>query len=269
MQPVDFRRQLVLITGASSGFGVHFAQQFAARGADLILVARREERLRELADRLETGCGITAHVVPMDLGRIDAGTALREELERRGLQPTSLVNNAGFASNGPFHELDQERLRREITLDVAALTDITRTYLAELRATPGNFLINIASIAGYQPTPRLAVYSACKAYVLSLTESLWYESRGTGLRVLALCPGPARTEFFDVAGPAAGGDLPTMDPEDVVAAALRRLDQKDPSPAIVPGPINKLVTRAGRFVSRRGVVTITGLITDRAHRRLD
>lgn len=268
MDPIDYRRQLVLVTGASSGLGVEFAQQLAARGADLILVARREDRLVALAERLRIATGVRAFPVAMDLCRADAGAALRERLDELGLAPTALVNNAGFATHGEFHEADQDRLRREVMLDVAALTDITREFIGDLRARPGGFLINIASIAGYQPNPRLAVYSASKAYVLSLTESLWYEARGTGLRVLALSPGPARTEFFEVAGPAAGGGLPPMEPGEVVGAALRELAKPSPAPSIVPGPLNRLVTGASRLVPRRLAALASGLTMDRAAERL-
>ena len=268
VQPIDYRRQLVLITGASSGLGVEFAVQLAARGADLILVARREDRLAQVADRITAATGVRVHTVAMDLGRADAGVALRERLDDEDLHPTALINNAGFATHGLFHEADQERMRAEVMLDVVALTDITRSFIESLRSAPGGFLVNIASIAGYQPNPHLAVYSAAKAYVLSLTESLWYEARGTGLRVLALSPGPARTEFFEVAGAAAGGGLPPMEASDVVATALRELDRPEPGPSVVPGPINKVVTGMSRLVPRRIAALVSGLTMDRAARQL-
>ncbi len=265
----DLRDQLVLITGASSGLGVEFAQQLAARGANLILVARREDRLRSLAERLENATGISAHVVAMDLARADAGVVLKEKLQAEGLTPTALINNAGFGTGGAFHEIDADRLRQEVLLDVASLTDITRAFIDDLRAAQGGFLINIASIAAFQPNPRLAVYSACKAYVLSLSESLWYESRDAGLRVLALCPGPTRTEFFDVAGKGAGGGLPEMEAPDVVRCAINALDKPLAGPAIVPGALNKLVTSSSRVVPRRLVALISGRTMDRASRRLN
>ncbi|MGV9245507.1 SDR family NAD(P)-dependent oxidoreductase [Streptomyces sp. NPDC003710] len=120
--------------------------------------------------------------------------------ERLGLSVTSVINNAGFATFGPFHQADPDRLRREISVDVTAVADISRAFIEQLRTAGRGVLVNVASMAAYQPNPRMALYGATKAFVLSLTEALWEESRGTGLRVLALSPGATQTEFFDVVG---------------------------------------------------------------------
>ncbi|MDX6740860.1 SDR family NAD(P)-dependent oxidoreductase [Actinocorallia sp. A-T 12471] len=256
MTAVDYRGQLTVITGASAGLGVEFARQLARRGSDLVLVARRADRLRALADELARAHGVAVHPVAFDLARADAGEALAAVLAADGLTPTSLVNNAGFGSWGAFHLADPEKLRKEIALDVAAVADLSRAFLPGLRAAGRGVLINVASLAAYQGTPKMAAYGAAKAFVLSLSEALWVESRGTGLKVIALSPGTTRTEFFDVAGSedAAGGQ-PLADPADVVATALRALDRRNPPPHVVAGLRNRLMTGAGRHLLTRATAT--------------
>lgn len=207
MTAVDYRGQTTLITGASAGLGAEFARQLAARGSDLVLVARRGQRLDELAAELRARHQVQVHVVVRDLAADSPGQALAAETERLGLRVTSVINNAGFATFGPFHQADPARARQEIAVDVTAVADISRAFIGQLREEGRGVLVNVASMAAYQPNPRMALYGATKAFVLSLTEALWEESRGTGLRVLALSPGATRTEFFEVVGTmqAAGG----------------------------------------------------------------
>jgi uncharacterized protein len=210
--PVDYRGQTTLITGASSGIGAEFAHQLAERGSDLILVARRLDRLESLAEKLSQRFGVRVEAIALDLSQPAVGAILAAEVERRGLHVTSLINNAGFGTYGRFHEEDAERVRKEIALDVSTLVDISHAFIGALRSGTG-FLMNVASNAAYQPTPNMAVYGAAKAFVLSFTEALWYESRGTGLRLLALSPGATSTEFFDVIGTdAADGGTPARLP---------------------------------------------------------
>jgi short-subunit dehydrogenase len=265
MNPVYYRGQTILITGASSGIGAEFARQLAERGSDLILVARRLDRLESLADKLSERFGVRVEVIALDLSQPAVGPILAAEVERRGLNVTSLINNAGFGSYGQFHEEDAERVRKEITLDVLTLVDISRALVGALRASGTGFLINVASNAAYQPTPNMAVYGAAKAFVLSFTEALWYESRGTGLRVLALSPGATSTEFFDVVGTdAADGGTPRQTPAQVVDTALRALDRKNPPPSVISGRRNQIMALGGRFVSRRLLVSVLGRITGQA-----
>jgi short-subunit dehydrogenase len=188
MNAIDYRRQTVIVTGASSGLGAEFARQLARRGADLVLVARRADRLKDLADELTRAHGVTVHVVARDLGRPDAGRTLRAELESRGIHATGLVNNAGFATHNALTDEDPDRLQSMIALNVSALVDLSRAYIGPLTSADTGILINVASLLGFQPTPYLSVYGATKAFVLSFTESLWEENHDTGLRVLALCP---------------------------------------------------------------------------------
>lgn len=251
MRPLTYRDQTVLITGASSGLGAEYARRLAERGADLVLVARRTDRLQALAAELADRSDATVTILPQDLAEPGAGEELRRRLDDLGIAVTSIINNAGFASTGPLHEIEPQRLRDEVALDVAAVVDVTRAFIDQLRAHDDGFLVNLASIAGYQPIPEMAVYAASKAFVLSFTESLWAESIGTGLRVMAVCPGPTKTEFFEIAGEYASGGMPKMTAEDVVAATLKGLDRRTPPLHVVPGPLNRVLTMAGHLTPRR------------------
>ena len=198
----------------------------------------------------------------MDLAARRAAAALDAALTERGLSVTSLMNNAGFATDGAFHLQDPQRLGDEIAVNVTSLIELSRGFIERLRARGGGVLVNVASIAGYQPTPTMAVYGATKAFVLSFTEALWYESRGTGLRVMALSPGATETEFFDVIGAdAADGGSKRQSPGDVVTTALRALDRRTPPPSVVSGRLNRVMASLGRGLSRRRAVLLMGSMT--------
>ena len=262
MSTIDYSRQTTIITGASSGIGAEFAREFARRGSDVVLVARRLDRLEKLAAELNSEYSVRAEAISLDLSLPGVGQALAEEVDRRGLNVTSVVNNAGFGTFGPFHEEDPERLREEINVNVASVVDISRAFIGRLRANGDGFLINVASMAAYQPIPNMAVYAATKAFVLSFTEALWQESLGTGLRVLLLSPGATRTEFNDVLGTeeaTSGASFQT--PRQVVQTALRTLDRQKPPPSVVSGRLNRVATNLGRVVSRRRAVLISALMT--------
>ncbi|MGW7381043.1 SDR family NAD(P)-dependent oxidoreductase [Streptomyces sp. NPDC054794] len=263
MTAVDYHGQTTLITGASAGLGVEFARQLAARGSDLVLVARRKDRLEKLAAELRGHHGIEVHVLALDLATGNPGQALIEQLEPLGLHVTSVINNAGFASFGAFHQADPERLRREIAVDVTAVADISRAFIEQLRTAGRGVLVNVASMAAYQPNPRMAIYGATKAFVLSLTEALWEESLGTGLRVLALSPGATRTEFFDVVGTdRAAGGTKLASPADVVRTALAALDRRNPPPSVIAGRMNRVMAvLARRLATRRQVIRAVGRLT--------
>ncbi|MET9881427.1 SDR family oxidoreductase [Actinacidiphila glaucinigra] len=260
MAAIDYRGQTTLITGASAGLGAEFARRLAARGSDLVLVARREDRLKKLAKELSDEHGVTASVITADLSLPHAGSTLVEEIDRLGLQITSLINNAGFGTYGPFHGQDPNRLRDEITVNVASVVDISRAFIERLRQAGNGILINVASNAAYQPNPRLAVYGATRAFVLNFTEALWFESAGTGLKVLALSPGPTQTEFFDVIGTmnASGGTAAFQTPGQVVETALHTLDRRNPPPSIVSGRRNHLMALSVRLLTRRRAVLTVG-----------
>ncbi|MGW6789347.1 SDR family NAD(P)-dependent oxidoreductase [Streptomyces chartreusis] len=263
MTAVDYHGQTTLITGASAGLGAEFARRLAARGSDLVLVARRKDRLEELAAELRAAHRVRVHVVEMDLATENPGQVLAARVEQLGLHVTSVINNAGFATFGPFHQADPARLRKEIAVDVTAVADISRAFIEPLRTAGRGVLVNVASMAAYQPNPRMAVYGATKAFVLSLTEALWEESRGSGLRVLALSPGATRTEFFDVVGTtqAAGGSR-LASPADVVRTALAALDRRNPPPSVIAGRLNRTMAfLARRLASRRQVIRGIGRLT--------
>lgn len=262
MTAVDYRGQTTLITGASSGIGREFARRLAERGSGVVLVSRRLERLEELAAELTATYGVGATAIPLDLSLPGAGRTLAEEVHRRGLAVTSLVNNAGFGTFGPFHAEDPERLREEINVDAANVVDISRAFIERLRAAGTGVLINVASLAAYGPIPNMAVYGATKAFVLSFTEALWRESLGTGLRVIALSPGATLTEFNDVVGTeeATRRAATFQTPQQVVQTALRALDRRTP-PSVVSGGLNRLMTNAGRVLTRRRAVLVAGSMT--------
>jgi len=262
VHPLDHTRQTTLITGASSGIGAEFARRLAARGSNLVLVARRADRLKELAEELHQKHGREVTPIAFDLDQPAPGAALAQEVESRGINVTSVINNAGFGTWGLFHESDPERLRRMISVDVTAVVDVSRAFIDQLRANGDGYLLNITSVAAYFSIPNQGVYSATKAFVLSFTEALWAESRGTGVRVLAFAPGVTRTEFFDVVGTtdAAGGSS-YQTPADVVTAALRVLERRDPPPSSISGHRNHFLTVSPRYFTRRRAVTLTAANT--------
>ncbi|MFD7242348.1 SDR family NAD(P)-dependent oxidoreductase [Streptomyces massasporeus] len=267
MSDIDYHRQTVIVTGASSGLGAEFARQLARRGANLVLVARRADRLESLAAELTRAHGVTVTAVARDLGLPDAGRTLRAELESRGIYATGLVNNAGFGTHDAFTDEDPDRLQSMIALNVSALVDLSRAYVDPLSSADTGVLINVASLLGFQPTPYLSVYGATKAFVLSFTESLWEETRGTGLRVLAVCPGATKTEFYDVAG-SQSADYGTKraTPEQVVKIALDTLDRRSAPPSVITN--GRSLALVGKLLPRRSMVRLMGWMARRQHTQL-
>ncbi|MFF6984598.1 SDR family NAD(P)-dependent oxidoreductase [Streptomyces sp. NPDC008343] len=255
---MSYRGTTALITGASSGLGEEFARQWAERGADVVLVARRFDRLEELAGTLQRRHGITATPLAADLARPGAAAALKAELAERGITVQTLINNAGFGSHGAFAEQEPEQITRMIQVNAGAVAELTHAFLPELVADGRGALVTVASTAAYQPTPAMAVYGATKAFVLSLTEALAHETRRSSLRVLAVSPGPVGTEFFDVVGTqeAAVGRLSS--PAQVVTAARRALERRRTPPSTVAGLTNRLSALAPRFAPRRLVLATAG-----------
>jgi hypothetical protein len=216
--------KVTLITGASSGIGEAFAKRLAASEHDLILVARSENKLHELCDELMLKYGIMAHYVALDLLEEDADEKLLEETERHGFEVDWLINNDGFGSMGDFAMLYLEKELDIIRLNVSALVALTHRFLPQMRERRRGTIVNVSSSAGFQPLPFMATYAATKAFVTSFTEAVAEENRPFGIRVMALCPGATRTNFFtasDIREPlkVKGEQLP----EEVVEAALRGL----------------------------------------------
>jgi short-subunit dehydrogenase len=248
-------KKVALVTGASAGLGVEFARQLRKRGHRLVLVARRKERLEELARELGSARAIAA-----DLSKKDAAAKLIADLQANGEQIELLVNNAGFGLIGQFAELDAKRLRQMIDLNVGTLTDLCRAVAPGMIERKSGAILNVASTAAFQPGPKMAVYFATKAFVLSLTEALHEELKPHGIRVTCLCPGPTRTEFGDVAGFGGNGmfDKVAMNSPEVVAAGLDGLERN--KAVVVPGVVNKIGATSTRFAPRSVVRKIAGAI---------
>lgn len=247
------KRPTALITGASSGIGAVFAREFAARGYDLIIAARRTDRLDELAAEITASTGAAVKVVASDLSAPNAAAKLAKAV---GSTPVDvLVNNAGWGSIGPFSDEDLSSMADEINVNIIALTQLSRLFVGPMIERGRGAIVNIASTAAYQPVPNMSVYAATKAYVLSFTEGLWGELQGTGVTALAVSPGGTATEFFDVAGGRAmAGGL--MTPEQVVATTLSALDASSPAPSVIVGTRNRVLAVAGRFVPKRQLIAV-------------
>jgi hypothetical protein len=236
---------VTLITGASAGLGAEFARQCRARGDTVVLVARREDRL--LALEKELGAGVRHYVA--DLTKSDQVSELFVWLRASGLEPDTLINNAGFGLAGTFGQAPRDRLLEMIDLNVRSLTELCRLVLPRLVEKGRGGILNVASTAAFQAGPFMAVYYASKAYVLSFTEALHQEMKGTGVHVTALCPGPTATEFFDVAG-AANGRLAKIatDPVAVVGAGLAGLGRN--KAIVIPGAANRIGAQLNRILPR-------------------
>lgn len=189
-----------LVTGASRGIGYELARLFAGTGFDVVLVARSEDELEENAEYFRDRFGVDAHVIPADLSDPDAPREIYEECQDREITVTVLVNNAGFGTHGDFVEMDEERIRDELQVNVTALTHLTRLFLPEFVDREAGGVLNVASSAAFVPGPKMATYYAEKSYVLSFSEAISEEVRPHGVSVTALCPGPVDTDFQEVAG---------------------------------------------------------------------
>jgi uncharacterized protein len=244
-------QETVLITGASAGIGWELAKQFAAAKSNVVLVARRRERLEELANQLRKQYAVDVHVVATDLAQADAPAAIFEALQREGLTIDVLVNNAGFGALGPVAKLDLSRQMEMIQVNVAALTNLTRLLLPGMIERGRGGIVNIASTAGFQAGPFMAVYYATKAYVISFSEALSDELVGSGVTVSCLCPGPTVTEFAETAkmGNALMFRINAMTAEQVARSGYRGFRRG--KLLVVPGWLNYLGSTSVRFVPRR------------------
>jgi short-subunit dehydrogenase len=239
-----------LVTGASAGIGRELARSFAAEKSNLVLVARRRDRLEDLAAELRKQHGVEVRVMAADLGRADAPQAIVDSLTREAVTPDVLVNNAGFGLLGPVAELDLDRQMEMIRVNVAALTHLTRLLLPGMIERHRGGILNVASTAGFQPGPFMAVYYATKAYVISFSEALADELAGTGVKVTCLCPGPTATEFAETAhmGNALMFRLKTMTAQQVAWAGYCGFRRG--KLLVVPGWMNYLGSMSIRFAPR-------------------
>ena len=243
------KRPVTLITGASAGIGAALAHVFAANGHELVLVARRAQALTAVADAIAATGRPRPTVLPADVARTDAARDIAEGLARRGLEPDTIVNNAGFGLLGNADTLERAEQLAMIDLNVRALTDLSLAFIDGLKRRRGGIL-NVASVAGFLPGPGMAVYYGTKAYVLSFSEALHHELKGAGVRVTALCPGPVPTEFQARSG-ITGKLFPsllTRSAQRVARDGYRALAEG--RRVVVPGSANRVVTMLAPFVPR-------------------
>lgn len=240
-----------LVTGASSGIGAEIARQLARRGHGVTLVARREERLRELADELSRLHGVRAEIVAASVADHDGRAEMVSEIEGRGLTVETLVNNAGYGSGGRFQDLDADNEEGMVRLNVEALVGLCGVYAPRMVARGRGAILNVGSVAGFQPLPKQATYSATKAFVNTFTEALHTDLSGTGVTATVLCPGFTQTEFTEAGEMDSMDSLPSFlvdEAPDVARAAVDGLEKGKRS--VIPGPHNVVTAFGGRFAPR-------------------
>ncbi|MBX6388700.1 MAG: SDR family NAD(P)-dependent oxidoreductase [Frankia sp.] len=254
----DYRGQTALVTGASSGIGLALAEAFAQRGADLVIAALPDDKLRAAAAWLRRRYPVTVHAIGVDLAVEEGPDKLAARLAELGLTVDILVNNAGFGVYGPYHTLDMEQNHREILLLCAAVERLTHHFLPGMLERGRGTLINLSSVTAFQSVPPMAVYAAAKAFVLSFTVALWAEYRDSGVRILALCPAQTDTDFCAEVGVEINPAGRLRTPEEVVATAFRALRRG--VPYAVDGRRHALTAAATRFLPRGWLARTTGRV---------
>jgi short-subunit dehydrogenase len=236
-----------VVTGASSGIGTEIARELTRRGYGVTLVARREDRLRELAQEL----GASAEMHVCDVSDPIARSALAEGLAARGVEVAMLANNAGFSTLGPFARADRQRELAMVRTNIEAVVDFCALFIPAMVERGRGAVLNVASTAAFQPLPMQAGYAATKAFVLSFTESLHAELSGSGVAITALCPGPVKTEFAEVAGFESTDAMPGIfweSAEEVARVGIRGLEQG--KRVVIPGMLNRAGAVGGQHVPR-------------------
>jgi short-subunit dehydrogenase len=262
LPPPDFH-STCLVTGASSGIGAEAARSLARRGHGVTLVARRADRLEELAAELRSEHGVRVEVLECDLVDDAARERMFAELTTLAVNVEVLVNNAGFGTGGLFHQLDAEREVRMVHLNVEALVALTARFVPDMVRRRRGGLLNVASTAAFQPLPRQATYGATKAFVLSFTDALHAELAGTGVSATALCPGPVRTEFADTAGigeeAEAVPDMFWANAPEVAEQGIRGLEKN--KRVVVPGVLNRAGALGGQHAPRGALLRLASKIS--------
>ena len=253
-------RPLAVVTGASSGIGRELARELARDGHDLVLTARREAPMQALAAELERH-GAAAAVIAADLSRPGAAACLTAEIEGRGLRVDVLINNAGLGGIGRFDRVDPQRIGEMLSVNIVALTELSRFLLPGMVARRRGRIMLVGSIAGFLPGPGMAVYFAAKAYVLSFGEALAQELRGTGVSVTTLCPGGTATEFFAVAGSEHGVARAMMSAAEVARIGYRGL--KAGRRVVVAGLHNQMLAMGSRYAPHRVTVPVVAALMPR------
>lgn len=255
--------KIVLITGASSGIGLEFANLFAKDGYHLVLTARNETKLNEIAEQLTKKYGVKITVFAKDLSQTDAAEELTAEIIAKGIEIDVLINNAGFAAYGPFNETSWNEEKDMIQVNITALTTLTKQLLPGMIKRNRGKILNVASTAAFQPGPLMAVYYATKAYVLSFSEAINYELRHTDVSVTALCPGATATNFEKRASLESSRLFQSgaMDASDVARSGYNALMSKES--LAVPGFKNKALANIVRFLPRKTVLKIVHYVQDK------
>ena len=246
-----------LITGASGGIGAAFAVELAKRQHNLILVARSEAKMQQLAAQLQQEFKILVEIIVQDLTAPGATTAVFDAVVQKGWTVDLLVNNAGFGDYGAFADRPLAKQVEMIQLNIVALVELSHLFLSEMRQRRSGSIINVASIAAFQPMPYLSIYAATKAFVLSFSEALWAENKDLGIRVLAVCAGPTESDFFKAAefppGLASSSGQKLVSADEVVRDALKALDKKE-SNVVTGGFLNQIIVNMPRFMPRELLV---------------
>jgi short-subunit dehydrogenase len=251
-------RPTALVTGASSGIGRELALVLARNGYDLVLVARRVAELESLAAELQSAHRTTSLVVPVDLSAADAVATVSDAVRDAGVEVDVLVNNAGLGGHGRFAETDVSSDEQQLAVNIVALTRLTKAFLPAMLSRRRGRILNVASTAAFQPGPYMAIYYASKAYVLSFTEALAEELRGTGVTATALCPGAVHTDFFEVAALGRDSRLErsagTLTADVVAQAGYDAMVRG--RPMVIPGVMNRIGMESLRVAPRRLVPRI-------------
>ena len=247
----------VLITGASSGIGMETAFEYASHGYDLILVARRKDRLESIEKSIKEKYNIEIIIIVKDLSKTKSAEELHYEVKKLGLKTEILINNAGFGMKGQFLNANIDKEEEMIILNILTVTKLTKLFAKDMVSSGGGTIINIASTAAFQAVPNLGVYSASKAYVLSFTEAIANEFKNHNVRVLAICPGATKSEFAQVAGFSVEDDKFSSATSKDLAKFIYSAMEKN-CPLAVHGLINKFMIWIARFVPRQWVVNLAG-----------
>lgn len=255
----NMKGKWALVTGASSGIGMDLARLFAQSGCNMVITARRVERLQLLKEELEIAHKVQVEVIANDLSQIDGARKLFDAVEEKNLPISVLVNNAGIGLNGQFTELALDDQMSMIQLNLNSLTELTQRFITGMQTRNEGWILQVASTYAFQPGAGYATYAASKAYLLSFSLALNHELRGSNIRHTALCPGPTRTEFFEVAGNTSNPFMNALMLDSKQVADLGFRAVLAGKPFVVPGFLNRLFIFSQRLVSRSFVVTVAAM----------
>lgn len=260
---MKYTQKTALITGASSGIGQEFAYALAQKGMNLVLVARSEKKLQQLASEIHNQYGVNVEVISADLSAEKAGLYVYEQTQKKHLTVDMLINNAGFSTNGKFETISLMQDHQQVMLNVVSIVDLTHAFISNMLAKGEGAIINVGSTASFYPLAFQAVYAASKAFVLSFSEALWAEYRSRGIKVLALCPGATDTDFFNTMG--RDVKLKKDSPQEVVRIGLSALEHN--RHYVIPGLKNNIESGLlPRLLPRSLVAKLVGVLSQKVYR---